>query len=339
MSWERCILILCLISSRVKSTAACQASQISNFKEDASTNVAWMFRNRPILDVAKFNLEWEPYEMLEVDTTDVDFGVNIKNGVDGEFIPLTEEPIIRGGKYRYYNIPRVPCLDTHIQLYAKINEEIFYFDSDSFDSVIEASKYEDIITSSFSVPAPTNTRFEQNHDNVAVHWEPSQCATAYHVMFLEINNRFVEKNTTESKVEVTQRELEPCGSYDIGVTASIGDVIFSKEAHVGLLFPVSPSVEAGDKIDPVVTLSANGVAVKWDLYTLSCVNQYEVRLCHDDGYCEEPTEVDVSYSKTYVEFTSPDNLDAYSKYSVFIKPIYEGKNIKEKHIDFYTLCQ
>jgi len=283
--------------------------------------------------VAKFILEWEPSKMLE-DDTGVDFGVNIKNGGDSEFIPWTEEPTMRGGKYRY-NIPRIPCLDTHIQLYAKNNEGISYFDADDFDSVIEASNLEAIIKSSFSVSAPTNTRFEQNNDNVAVYWEPSQCATEYQVMFLNSDESFVEKNTTESKVEVT--ELKQCGQYDIGITASIGDDMFSEEAHVGLV-NTPPSIEAGDKIDPEVSPSANGVAVKWDWYnTLSCVSQYEVRLCHEDGHCEEPTEVDVDNSNSYVEYTSPDNLDVCSKYSVIIKPLYQDENIKEKHLEFHTL--
>ena len=105
-----CILILSVISSTVHSTTPV-------FKEDAASKVTWKFK----VNVAKFTLEWESTQMLD-NYTNIAFGINIKNG-DEEFLPWIKEPKIRGGKL-IYNILRVPCLNTEIQLYAKNNEGI-----------------------------------------------------------------------------------------------------------------------------------------------------------------------------------------------------------------------
>lgn len=285
-------------------------------------------------DVAKFTLECIPSQMLE-NFTDVDFGVYFKNGDDAEFIPWTEKPFIKRGMYRYSNIPRVPCLDTHIQIYAKNNEGISFFGIDDFDSVTEGSNLEEIIKSTFSVAAPTNTRLYQNHKNVAVYWEPSQCATAYQVFFWNGDSHESYVNTTMKNVEITN--LKECEQYFISVSASIGDHMVSRKAHVGVV-NTPPFVKASDKIDPIIAPSANGVAVKWDRHTLPCVKLYDVILCHEDGHCEKPIQVPVDYSNYYVMYNSPDNLDDCSKYSVVIKPLHRDESIRVKHIDFHTLC-
>ena len=95
MTWQPVILALSLISAAAAATPV--------FNSDAASKVSWKFKDKPQKDVSKIILEWEPFSMLE-DTTGVDskggVGVNIKSG-DGEFIPWTVEPRIRGGKSQY----------------------------------------------------------------------------------------------------------------------------------------------------------------------------------------------------------------------------------------------
>ena len=304
------------------------------FNKNAHSKVSWKFQFKGRMDVAKFIFEWEPSSMLE-NVTGVDFGVKFKNGFHSEFIPWTHKPRIRGKRYQYI-IPRVPCLDTHIQLYARNNEGITYFQADDFDSVIEASSLEDIIKSSFSLSTPTNTRFEQNNENITVHWEPSQCATEYQVLFLNTDNTFIEKITKKYNVEVT--ELQLCGQYIITVTASIGNDKYSEEAHVGTVM-TPPSVEAGDKIKPVVITNESRVIVKWDWYnTLPCIYQYNVKLCQLNENCKEATVVNVNNYYSYILFIASVNHNECQKYSIIIKPLFQDMIINEKHIEFCTYC-
>ena len=318
-----CILILSVISSTVHSTTPV-------FKEDAASKVTWKFKVKPRLDVAKFTLEWEPTQMLD-NYTNVAFGINIKNG-DEEFLPWIKEPKIRGGKL-IYNIPRVPCFNTEIQLYAKNNEGISYFTD--FENVIEASNSDAIIKSSYDVSAPKNIRINQTNEKVSVHWEESICATGYNIIFFSSYKHFTEKNTTGNKIEIT--ELKQCEQYDISMTANIGNVKFSDEVVIDPI-TTPPSVQASDKLNPDVTPTAHSVHIQWDWYnTLSCISEYQIQLCHDDGHCKEPTKFDVDNSNYYIKYQSPENLHFCTKYSVMIKPIYQNKNIKEKHLEFQTL--
>ena len=48
--------------------------------------------------------------------------LSIKSG-DGEFVPLTDRPKIRAGRFTY-TLSITPCLDTSFQFYAKIAEVI-----------------------------------------------------------------------------------------------------------------------------------------------------------------------------------------------------------------------
>ena len=93
------ILVLATVIGVISGAGA----QSPVFKDDAADKVNWTWKARPKLDVSKIHLEWEPFNMLE-DIRGVDseggLGVNIKSG-DGEFVPMTERPRVRGGKYTY----------------------------------------------------------------------------------------------------------------------------------------------------------------------------------------------------------------------------------------------
>ena len=154
-------------------------------------------------------------------------------------------------------------------------------------------------------------------------------------MFFNSYTTYTEKNTTENKIAVA--ELKQCEQYDISMTANIGAVKFSDEAVID---PIStpPSVQAGDKINPDVTPTAHGVDIQWDWSnTLPCVTEYQIQLCLEDEYCQEPSKVVVDNSNFFVEYKSLENLDVCTKYSAIIKPIYQDKNIREKHLKFQTL--
>ena len=79
-------------------------------------------------------------------------GVSIKSG-DGEFVPWTERPKVRAGRFSY-TLPITPCLDTSFQFYAKNAEGITYYE---FPDVIPASSAEAIAESSFQLELPENS--------------------------------------------------------------------------------------------------------------------------------------------------------------------------------------
>ena len=61
-------------------------------------------------------------------------GLSIKSG-DGEFVPLTDRPKMRAGRFTY-TLSITPCLDTSFQFYAKNAEGITYYE---YPDVIPAS--------------------------------------------------------------------------------------------------------------------------------------------------------------------------------------------------------
>ena len=302
------------------------------FKTDTTDKVTWRFKSRPKLDVSKIILEWEPFNMLE-DTADVDsdggLGVNIKSG-DGEFIPVTVPPRVRGGRYTY-TVSIVPCQDHQLQFYAKNSDGISYF---YFPDTIAASSVEDIAASSYTLAAPANPRLDESEGSVAVYWDPSPCAARYYVSFAGSKGDLIERNTTEAKWE--EHELRQCSEYDVVLLASLGSK-YSGEQMAGLV-STPPSAEAGAALEPQLTPSQHGVTAAWDGYTaLSCVSSYQVTLCHGDT-CQEPAHVELDNTVSHVEYEAPATLEQCSEYSLHIRPEYPGQAIKEKVVQFRTLA-
>ena len=109
-------------------------------------------------------------------------GLSIRSG-DGEFVPLTDRPKIRAGRFSY-TLSITPCLDTSFQFYAKNAEGITYYE---YPDVIPASSAQAIADSSFELEPPQNPRIDQSGGTVAVYWEPSVCADRYDVSFYGSN--------------------------------------------------------------------------------------------------------------------------------------------------------
>ena len=235
------------------------------------------------------------------------------------------------GKYNYV-IDIVPCVDHVIQLYAKNNEGISYFDG--FANTIPASSAEDISRSTYVLQTPTNARHEtvNSGDSVVVYWDPVQCAKSYGVEFRGADET-ITKTSDETKYEMT--ELDQCSEYDIYVYAIIEDVVFSDFSDAGTVQTL-PSVKAGSKIDPQVTATQNSVHISWNGHSaLSCVDTYLVTLCPLTGECHEPAQVRRDVHMSSVDFTA-DGLDTCTDYDVTIKPEYPDMNIVPQEFSFHT---
>jgi len=328
MTWQPLLISIFLIS-----TASAGAPV---FKSNAAEKISWRFKDVPKVDVAKIILEFEPNSMLENAEPFTEAEVFIKPGGEdgGDFVKVSVKPRRRGGKYTY-TFEIIPCIDNQLKLFVKNDEGEAYFED--FDNLIPASSAEQISASSFTLEAPTNYHVDadESSESVAVYWDPSQCATSYNVIFEEYGtDKVISKEVTEAKVEVT--DLNPCSEYSIYVSAILGEVWSDElviDSHKTL-----PSVEGGDKIIPDVTSSQNGVIVKFKGYdTLACIDQYQVTLCEEEGTCQPSVTVKMDNSLPYVQFTSEDDLQSCTEYSVSIKPLYPDMNMKEKTVKFSTL--
>jgi len=305
-------------------------SAVPTLRADAADKVSWKFKDRPKQDVSRIILEWEPLSMVEdrASINSNDLSVLIKSG-DGEYVPLNSRPRVRGGKYMY-TINIVPCKEQHLRFILKGDEGQEIFD---LPEAIPASSPELIATSGFLPKVPDNVNIEQNEDNVVLTWDPSECASSYYLRFEGPDGNEFDKEVEENTVTIT--EFDACSQYDVFATASVHGV----ESDEGFLDTVSthPSAEAAEKLDPKVSTTINSVTAKWDAYNkLACVNNYAVKVCKD-GDCGEPVTVELDNTLPFLEFSSTEDLNQCSDYTLSIQPLYEGKNLAEKEVPFRTL--
>jgi len=305
-------------------------SAVPTLRADAADKVSWKFKDRPKQDVSRIILEWEPLSMVEdrASINSNDLSVLIKSG-DGEYVPLNSRPRVRGGKYMY-TINIVPCKEQHLRFILKGDEGQEIFD---LPEAIPASSPELIATSGFLPQVPENVNIEQNEDNVVLTWDPSECASSYYLRFEGPDGNEFDKEVEENTVTIT--EFDACSQYDVYATAYVHGV----PSDEGFLDTVSthPSAEAAEKLDPKVSTTINSVTAKWDAYNkLACVNNYAVKVCKD-GDCGEPVTVELDNTLPFLEFSSTEDLNQCSDYTLSIQPLYEGKNLAEKEVPFRTL--
>lgn len=305
-------------------------SAVPTLRADAADKVSWKFKDRPKQDVSRIVLEWEPLSMVE-DRSSInsnELSVQIKSG-DGEYIQLQSRPRVRGGKYMY-TISIVPCKDQHLRFVLKGDEGEATFD---LPEAIPASSPELIATSGFLPEAPTNVNIEQNEGSVVLTWDQSECASSYYLRFEGPDGNQFDKDVEENTVTIT--EFDACSQYDVFAIA----VVHGSESDEVFLDTISthPSAEAAEKLDPKVTKTINSVTAKWDAYNkLACVNNYAVKVCKD-GECGEAVTVELDNTLPFLEFTSTEELDQCSDYTISIQPLYEGKDLAEKVVPFRTL--
>lgn len=324
MKLQSCIVILLSLISIAYNA-------VPTFRADAADKVSWKFKDRPKQDVSKIVLEWEPFTMVE-DSSSIDrkeLSVLMKSG-DGDYAPITSRPRVRGGKYMY-TFSIVPCKEQHLRFVVKSSEG----EAASFDlpEPISASTPEQIATSGFAPEMPANVQIEQHEDSVVLSWDPSECATSYLLRFEGPADKEFDQEVTENTATIT--DFDACSQYDIFATA-VADGSYSDEAFLDTI-STHPSASAAEKLDPTISTSINSVTATWDAYgKLGCVNMYAVKLCKDDE-CKEPVTVELDNTLPTLEFTSTEELDQCSDYTLSLKPLYEGKDLAEKVVPFRTL--
>lgn len=305
-------------------------SAVPTLRADAADKVSWKFKDRPKQDVSRIVLEWEPFAMVE-DRSSInhkELSVLIKSG-DGEYMPVTNRARVRGGKYMY-TISIVPCKDQNLRFVLKGSEGEVIFD---LPEAIPASSPELIGASNFLPEVPTNVNIEQNEDSVTLTWDQSECATSYYLRFEGPDGIEFDKDVTENTVTIT--EFDACSQYDVFAIA----VVHESESDEVFLDTISthPSAQAAEKLEPKVSTTINSVTAKWDAYNkLACVSTYAVKLCKD-GECGEPVTVELDNTLPFLEFTSTEELDQCSAYTMSVQPLYEGKDLVEKVVPFRTL--
>lgn len=308
-------------------------SDAVRFKSDAGDFVNWKFKLKPrtgVEDVSVISLNWEPFSMVENSggLQKEDFGVEIKSG-EGKFVAIEEQPRLRGGKY-YYEINIVPCEEQSIRFFVKSGEgDPAYF---LYSEVIAASTNEDIAISSFELSSVQDGNAVVSEDEVRLSWSPSKCATSYLLTGLETEER--EVFGTEESVALSSLS-EECQQYEVSVTAVNGDK-YSDSVPLPSI-PTRPSTTAVDSLEVELFPSQNSLTARWNGHTsLPCVKTYLVRLCEEEGQCQDTVTLTVDQGLSYVEFSSQQELTECSNYELFIKPQYPGTDMKELRLNFTT---
>ena len=303
------------------------------FRADAEKNVHWQFKLKPrsgVKDVSVISLNWEPVLMVENPggLQKENFGVEIKSG-EGQFVAIEEQPRLRGGKY-YYEINIVPCEEQSIRFFVKSGDgDLVHF---QFPEVIPASSDEEIANSSFELSPVQDGKKEVVGDEVRLSWSPSKCATSYLLSGLETEER--EVFGTSEIVSLSSLSAE-CRQYDVGVTAVNGEKYSS--SHLLPSIPTRPSITAVDSLEVELIPSQHSLTARWNGHkTMPCVTTYSVRLCEQDGDCQDTANLTVDQGLSYVEFTSQQELTECSHYDLFIKPLYDDTDMKEKRLSFTT---
>jgi len=328
-----CSLLICLISGEslvLKENAADYV--MAGFKRTTR-------RGKTTVDLTKMELEWQPFEMIEnrdqFDRNDIKVGLKVENG---EWQILSDKPTKRGGgKYRLVISNILPCKYHSIQFIfkSKEGEETIY----EHPSVVEAASQEEIATSRDFIPEiPNALTVNSVSETVDISWDPVECATSYEITYKKILDDeapFVTVTSETNSVTLSD-QIDTCSEYEVNVAAITGEAYGDAES---VEFFTQPASDAVQKLSPTINPDMTSVEISWEGWEkLSCVEEYEVKVCDEEGTCFDSNVVKRDDSLPNMVYIPTFDLNKCSSYDFFLKPLFDGGDLQETSFPFKTLA-
>ena len=178
---------------------------------------------------------------------------------------------------------------------------------------------------------------DTGEDSVEVSWEASPCADMYDVTYEKLSGAAESFSQQVEGSSVRLDGLDSCSEYEGRVTVVTGQE-YSEEATT--IVSTAPGFYAAEKLEPSLSLTTDSLTATWKAFEkLSCVKKYSVAICKEGSACPEGREVLRNDAMSKLTFTSEANLDQCSDYTLHIKPIFNGKPLDARIVDFRTLSQ
>jgi len=288
-------------------------------------------------DFTKIEISAQPGRMVE-DPSDIDTNrvtVEAKAG-GGDWIVVEDQPSVRGGRYKWTVTDVAPCVQHafRLWLHGKDGGQAVF----EFPSVLPRASNLELIQAQYTPRKPGQLKVEDTgEDSVEVSWEASPCADMYDVTYEKLSGAAESFSQQVEGSSVRLDGLDSCSEYEVRVTAVTGQE-YSEEATT--IVSTAPGFYAAEKLEPSLSLTTDSLTATWKAFEkLSCVKKYSVAICKEGSACPEGREVLRNDAMSKLTFTSEANLDQCSDYTLHIKPIFNGKPLDARIVDFRTLSQ
>ena len=208
-----------------------------------------------------------------------------------------------------------------------------------FPSVLPRASNLELVQAQYSPSKPGQLKVEDmGEDSVEVSWEASPCADMYDVTYEKLSGSSAESFSQQVEGSSVRLDgLDSCSEYEVRVTAVTGQE-YSEEATT--IVSTAPGFYAAEKLEPSLSPTTDSLTATWKAFEkLSCVKKYSVAICKEGSACPEGREVLRNDAMSKLTFTSEDNLDQCSDYTLHITPIFKGKPLDERIVEFRTLSQ
>jgi hypothetical protein len=263
-----------------------------------------------------------------------DITVEVKAG-DNDWEVITKPPSKRGGVYRWTVSNVTPCVEHNVRIW--LNTVDGTTTSFTYPKPIPAANLDEIIASGFRPEKPEDVVVSHYaRGELKVSWTPSKCARLYDVTYQNV----ADGKTTSKQIDTQMNSfiivdnVESCNEYEIRVTAMIGEE-YSEENII--IISTQPEPNEIEKVNPILESNENSLIAKWKGFEkLSCISEYRVSVCKQDGECLTSEKVNRDDSLQFIEYKSPQILEECTEYTLNIKPMHSQVEMVNKQIQFRT---
>ena len=308
------------------------------FKPDAGQFISADYkksvrRGVTVLDYTKLVVEARVWLMLEPQPAPDKQSVRLEyRAAAGEWMEHSQAPHTRAGRSTWLIPNIVPCRDHSVRLtVAGLDGAETSFTT----ATLVAPDLADIIASDYT-PAPPASLTTDPANPAHLSWAASPCAAQYHVNYYQAGAAGAPVSQLVTEPELLLPQLDTCKEYVVSVSAVTGEQ-YSEE--VQLTFTTPPGPAAADRLQPLTSPARDSVTVQWRGFEeLSCIDEYEVRLCRAGGDCRPQQKLRRDDSLQVVEFSAGD-LDECSEYHLTIRPHHPAATLQPRLIEFRTRSQ
>ena len=259
---------------------------------------------------------------------------------EGEHWIPTEAPMKRlnYGKTYEWELDVVPCkkYKFRIKLPGKNN--------DSLTGILEIpSPLHSLSTvqaqdSGYNLPPPKISIGYVNSSYAELSWNNSECAESYEVEYEEmgvgasLKTIPLEKQTPNF---LALDSLKSCTSYNTYTYALLGSL---SSTSSDFEFTTSPNNDVADRLSININVGFHEANSSWLWHNLYCIHNYSINICMVDGSCG--SEIMITRPIFHHEVTNTvSNLTDCTDYKIIVRPFYMNQPLREKIINFTTLCK
>ena len=334
-------LIASLLTLAVVSRSA-SAQNCEGFRQGAEEHASVRYREqnrRGVItkDVRYAEVSWTPQLMLcDISAHELDQSVLLyRTDNTKQFMPINVamRPDGQGSKWLF---EVKPCLEYTFAIQVQGEKEARL---ELSTSNLGPATEEEISNSNFVPDSPTGFQKTVAAMSATLSWDESACAGAYSITYKEIgaddsDSKYVDLDTA-TNAEI--KGLKPCTKYEVILSAYLNSQA-SVPAETGDTFSTKPRLDAAANMKTeVIKTTMDSAVVNLEVWSVPCIQEYQVTICPQDEDCREPESLTVdSSSGVSTILYKAENLIPCTDYSLQIQPLYPGTELEMKELTFRT---